>query len=82
MRAARVYIVKPAAADAAELLVLVPGGVWAPIEFLPRACRFDPDVAARLRELPAMAGAVVVRAACDCARCVRVADLRRLGGEL
>jgi len=67
----RFHVVKLSGEDAAELLVLVPGGVWAPIEFLPAACRYERHVAERwLGELP---GAFMVRAACECARCRRSA---------
>ena len=70
----RFHVARWAAEDRAELLLLVAGGVWAPIEFVASACRYERPVAERLAEVATVSGhglAFVVRAACDCARCVR-----------
>lgn len=71
----RFHVVKLSGADASELLVLAPGGVWAPIEFLSAGCRFEASaIEGMLQRAP---GAFAVRAACDCRRCAGAASAVR-----
>ena len=63
----RCYVAK---LSGAELLVLVPGGVWAPIEFVHLAIRYAPETAEWIAA--GLPGAVVLRASCECAASRRI----------